>query len=137
MRECVGVFIVKNKKALLGKRSATRSFYPDVWDVFGGHQNQGESREDALRRELMEELGIVPTGWKFLLSVDEQNPMENGPGQYHFYLVTAFDGIPENLQPEEHAHICWFEFEQAINLPFPHPLYAEMITQIQNSEGWL
>lgn len=132
MRICVAAFIVREDKVLLGRRSATRSFYPDVWDVFGGHQTQGESREDALRRELMEELGIIPTSWKFLLSVDEPNPAENGDGQYHFYLVTAFDGEPQNLQPGEHAFIEWFDFEQAVNLKFAHPLYAEMIAGFSN-----
>ena len=53
MRECVAAFIVKDKKILLGKRSAERKFYPDIWDVFGGHLNPGETTEEALRRELM------------------------------------------------------------------------------------
>ncbi|MBA3693307.1 MAG: NUDIX hydrolase [Acidobacteria bacterium] len=130
MRQCVAAFIVAGHRILLGKRSATRMFYPDIWDVFGGHQKPNESRDAALRRELLEELGIVPTRWKFLLTVDEPNPLLHGAGQYHFYLVTAFDGEPQNLQPEEHAVVEWFEFEQTINLPFAHPLYAEVITQI-------
>lgn len=130
MRECVAAFIVKDDKVLLGKRNATRAFYPGVWDVFGGHQNLGESHEDALRRELKEELGIVPTRWEFLITVDEPNEAVNGNGQYHFYLVTAYDGVPQNLQPEEHSFVEWFEFEKAMNLPFAHPLYAEMLARI-------
>ncbi len=61
MRECVAAFVVEEKRVLLGKRSIKRAFYPDVWDVFGGHQKTGELREQTLRRELFEELGIVPT----------------------------------------------------------------------------
>lgn len=99
MRECVAAFIVEREKVLLGKRNTTREFYPDVWDVFGGHQKRSESREDALRRELFEEIGIVPTRWKFLLTVDEPDSVIYGQGQYHFYLVTAWDGEPANLQP--------------------------------------
>jgi 8-oxo-dGTP pyrophosphatase MutT (NUDIX family) len=76
-------------------------------------------------------LGIVPTAWKYLLTVDESHPAERSAGQYHFYLVAAFDGEPRNLQPEEHAFISWFEFEEALKLPFPHPLYAEMIRRIE------
>lgn len=129
MRECVAAFIVEGAKVLLGRRSPTREFYPDIWDVFGGHQNPDESREDALRRELREELGIVPTRWKFLLTVVELNGAKNGNGQYHFYLVTAWEGTPQNLQPEEHAAVGWFEFERALNLPFAHPLYARMIAR--------
>lgn len=84
MRECVAAFIVEREKVLLGKRNTTREFYPDVWDVFGGHQKRSESREDALRRELFEEIGIVPTRWKFLLTVDEPDSVKYGQGQYHF-----------------------------------------------------
>lgn len=127
MRECVAAFIVTEGKVLLGKRSATRSFYPDIWDVFGGHQNSGESQAVALRRELREELGIVPTEWRFLLTIDEPNPAENGAGQYYIYLVTGWEGMPQNLQPEEHARVEWFAFDEALKLPFAHPLYAELI----------
>lgn len=77
--------VVEGNKLLLGKRSPTRRFYPGVWDVFGGHLEAGESREAALRRELREELGIVLTEWRFLLTVDEPNGAENGAGQYHFF----------------------------------------------------
>ena len=127
MRECAAAFIVKNKKVLLGKRSETREFYPDVWDIFGGHIKPGETREEALQRELNEELGIVPTRWEFLLTVQEPNEDKYGQIKYHIYLVTDYKGESHNLQPEEHSFIRWFEFEQAIDLPFPHPIYAELI----------
>lgn len=127
MRECAAAFVVREKSILLGKRSATRSFYPDVWDAFGGHQKSGESLEETLRRELSEELGILPTRWEFLLTALEPDQEKYGQIKYHIYLVTAFDGEPNNLQPEEHSVIGWFKFEQAINLPFLHPLYTKII----------
>lgn len=127
MRECVAAFVVEREKILLGKRSATRRFYPDIWDVFGGHIEPNESREDALRRELLEELGIAPVEMRFLLTVDEPDRAANGDGVYHFYLFTAFAGEPRNLQPDEHERVEWFEFDEALKLPFADPLYAEMI----------
>lgn len=133
MRECVVAFIVKGKRILLGKRSVAREFYPDVWDAFGGHLNPNESCEDALRRELHEELGIIPTRWTFLMTADEPDPVANGKGQYHIYLVTRWDGVPTNMQLEEHSLVEWFEFERAMNLPFPHPLYTKVIEQIEQA----
>ncbi len=127
MRECVAAFIVKNQRILLGRRSASRRFYPNIWDVFGGHLEPNESRENALRRELFEELGIAPTEMRFLLTVDEPDEAANGVGVYHFYLVTAYAGEPLNMQPEEHARVEWFDFAEALRLPFAHPLYAELI----------
>lgn len=134
MRECVAAFVVEGGKVLLGRRTAARRFYPGIWDACGGHQKPDESREDALRRELREELGIVPTRWEFLLTVHEPKEAENGAGRYHFYAVTAFDGVPENLQPDEHAAVEWFEFDQAMNLPFAHPMYAEVLARISRAK---
>lgn len=134
MRECVAAVIVAKERILLGKRSQHRKFYPNIWDVFGGHQNTGETHEETLRRELFEELGIVPTEFQFLISVDEPNPSKNGDGMYHFYLVTNWEGEPQNLQPEEHEIVEWFEFEKAVKLPFVHPFYVELINRLSESE---
>lgn len=130
MRECAAAFIVKDNFILLGKRSSRREFYPDVWDVFGGHRKSSETIEDALRRELREELGIVLMRWKFLLTVEDSNFVQQNPIKYHIYLITAYEGEPENLQPEEHEFIRWCSFEEALNLPFAHPLYVELIGKI-------
>ena len=128
-RECAAAFVVKEGKVLLGRRSAARSFYPNVWDVFGGHLETDESPEDALRRELREELGIELTEWRFLLTINEPDAAANGAGIYHLYLVTGYKGAPRNLQTEEHFSVEWFGFEEALKLPFAHPLYAELIAR--------
>lgn len=129
-RECVGAFVVVNKKILLGKRRAELDFYPNVWDAFGGHRRPDESLEETLCRELREELGITPLAWEFLTSAVEPDEAKNGAGSYHFYLVTVFDGEPRNLQPEVHDSIGWFDFEETVNVPLAHPLYAEIINEI-------
>jgi 8-oxo-dGTP pyrophosphatase MutT (NUDIX family) len=51
---------------LLGRREAGRAFYPGVWDVLGGHLEPGETSEQALARELREEVGVTPTAWRYL-----------------------------------------------------------------------
>ena len=64
--EVVVAMIVRAQKILLGKRSAARQFYPDVWDLFGGHVEPGEALEQTLVRELQEELDITPSEWTFV-----------------------------------------------------------------------
>lgn len=40
-------------------RSAQRKLFPNTWDVVGGHLEEGETPEEAMRREVTEE-----TGWR-------------------------------------------------------------------------
>jgi 8-oxo-dGTP diphosphatase len=45
--------------ALMVHRSPNRQWYPDAWDLPGGHVIDGEVPRAALARELQEELGIT------------------------------------------------------------------------------
>jgi len=63
---------------LLGRRAANREFYPDVWDVLGGHLEPGETSEQALVRELREEISVTPTAWASLGEFRESLSGENG-----------------------------------------------------------
>ncbi|GID92165.1 NUDIX hydrolase [Amorphoplanes digitatis] len=47
-------------RVLLCHRSPQRRWYPDVWDLPGGHVEPGEPPGAALARELREELVVHP-----------------------------------------------------------------------------
>jgi mutator protein MutT len=65
--------LIHDLKILLAKRSAGQTFYPNVWDLPGGHLEAGESPETALVRD-KEELGIVATAFDSLGTFQELNP---------------------------------------------------------------
>ena len=127
--EVVAALIIESGKILLGHRSAGRAFYPDVWDLFGGHVEPDEGPEETLVRELQEELGITPTQWKFLETLTL--PLPEPPDQLvvHLYLVAAWRGVPFNRQPEEHSVIHWFSLAEAIQLPLADLSYPKLFTR--------
>ena len=130
MREVVAAVIVRPQQVLLGLRAPERRLYPNVWDVFGGHVEPGESNEQALLRELHEELGILATEWRYLNTFDEPQVDRYGAARYHFYLVTAWRGRPSNRQPDEHSEIAWFSFAAAQQLSLADPRYIELFQQL-------
>jgi mutator protein MutT len=126
--EVVAALIIRSGEILLGRRSPGRAFYPNVWDLFGGHVEPGERHEQTLVRELGEELGVTPAQWTFLetLTLPELT--------VHLYLVTAWRGEPANLQPEEHSTIDWFSLTEAIQLDLADPIYPELFARYLSSE---
>ncbi len=47
-------------RIFVNQRAATRETYPLVWSVaFGGHVRSGEQYDDAVRREIREEVGLA------------------------------------------------------------------------------
>ena len=70
----------KDNRYLLLKRSPDKDFQPGIWECVTGRVKQGEGFEDALYREVLEEIGVKPE-IDFLV------------GTTHFYRG---ESIPEN-----------------------------------------
>ena len=130
LHEVVVALIIKSRRVLLGQRSATRAFYPGVWDLFGGHQEPGEQQHETLVRELQEELGITATAWKFLETL--RVPADDLT--VHLYLVTAWVGTPLNCQPDEHSAIDWFSLEEATRLKLADSIYPALFARYIDSK---
>jgi 8-oxo-dGTP diphosphatase len=133
LHHLVGALIIHSDRILLGKRSSRRAFYPNVWDVFGGHIEPREQPNQTLVRELQEELGITPTQWMGLETIMENVPAQNdNPPDVliaHFYCVTAWLGIAFNRQPHEHSTIQWFSYAEAVQLDLADPVYPRLFAQ--------
>lgn len=111
MRITAGGEILREKRILLGLRRAGGAYYAGVWDVFGGHCEADETPQQAITRELHEELGIVPEGPVLLGVYDEPDPTRYGEGRHYFFLIERWRGEPANLG-DEHEQIRWFTWDE-------------------------
>jgi isopentenyldiphosphate isomerase len=67
-----------NGELLLQKRSMNKDVAPGRWDTsVGGHVNAGETLDEALQREMEEELGIAEAEPEFLYTYIHSNNYES------------------------------------------------------------
>jgi mutator protein MutT len=69
--EVVGCALVRGDQVLLEYRPPTARCYAALWDTPGGHIEAGETPEQAIRRELAEELGLEPAGLEWAARFDD------------------------------------------------------------------
>ncbi|MGG7579500.1 NUDIX hydrolase [Rhizobium sp. Nf11,1] len=107
----------RNGMLLLARRNSERRIYPGRWSLPGGHIEDGEDAETAMRRELMEEIGITPERWRLAAKFVSQVPPESS-ATFHVYHVDQWQGLPQ-LVGDEHTELGWFtaaEIEQETEL---------------------
>lgn len=91
---------VSDSLVLAAKRSAARP-HPGKWEFPGGKVENGEGLEDALRRELREELGIPDARIGRLLWRSRHRYPGREPIELSFFLIREVSDEIQNLQFEE------------------------------------
>lgn len=105
--EIVAALLKEQDRVLLCHRSLLRRWFPDVWDLPGGHVDPGETPGQALVRELREELSIH-------IVEPSQPPIALiSTKEYHMqvWLVESWTGTVTNAAPDEHEHddLAWVD----------------------------
>ena len=118
--------LVRGTDVLLGHRSTDRRWYPDVWDLPGGHVEPGEDERSAPARELREEVGVVPREVEPVLATC----LVEGDLHLALFVVRGWDGEPRNLQPHEHDELRWVSAAEVRGLALADPSYADLVERV-------
>lgn len=101
--QIAAALLVRDGQVLLAHRHPVRRWYADCWDLVRGHVEPGELPYQAVVRECVEELGVhIRDPRPFPM------PFNDPTLDMHAFLVTAWDGEPANLAPDEHDDLRWF-----------------------------
>lgn len=101
-----GILIDERKQVLLSQRSHLKTF-PLQWEFPGGKQEENETNEFALIRELKEELDIKIYEPKFFMEIKHNYAAFRV--KIHFYLVNSWSGL---VTGNEGQIIRWYSIDQ-------------------------
>lgn len=99
----LGIVVTKDGRYLVTKRKADKEWAPGAWEVSGGGVQAGETSEEAVRREVLEETGVdvsqaLSGGYVFTYRRD--NPEEKN--NYFVDVYRFVCDIDENdIHPQE------------------------------------
>lgn len=108
-----------NGRVLLQKRGSKSRDEQGVWDTGGGGIEFGETIEEALRRELREELCCEAIDMYFVTVADVHRVLDDGTKTHWISITYAVQVNPMEVrigEPGKTAEIGWFNLQ---NLPTP------------------
>ena len=110
--ECVAFMLVKNGHVLAERRKLTKRLAPGAVALPGGHVDAGESLEDALRRELDEELGVAAESVSFVCTLLHRAEKFR---RLHYFVVESWRGEIVNQEADE---LVWVLLDEPRLLDF-------------------
>ncbi len=113
MLQVVAAVLEREGRILICQRRPEQA-HPLKWEFPGGKVEPGESPEQALARELEEELGVRGAEGQEIDAYEYSYPGKS-PIRLIFYRVTRFEGEPENrifheMRWEAAAHLAEYDF---------------------------
>lgn len=116
-RRTVSCWIMnENGDILLQKRTANKRRNPNKWAKTGGQVDSGESAEEAIFREVKEELGIeIPQEQIKVIEIRKSDD-KNKRFAYNFIFVVNYKINEYTLQKDEVAEVKYVSIEDMENL---------------------
>jgi 8-oxo-dGTP pyrophosphatase MutT (NUDIX family) len=115
--------IIKDKKILLNLRAKGVEKFPSYWGFPGGKNDDGETPEEAVVREVKEEIGLdFKVSSLFLTS-------KGASGKVYSYLGSESGEV--KLQKEEVDEISFFSYSGAIGLNLAFSYTTEVLNELK------
>lgn len=105
--ECVSFILLADSLVLLEKRSQSKKTDPGLVTIPGGHIETGETRIQALLREVNEELSVTPTDYQYLCSL--YHPTQELQ-LIHYFIVSSWQG---DIVAHEADELQWQSLDNA------------------------
>ena len=105
--DCVAFLLVREGRVLLERRSPLKRVVPGVLAIPGGHMEASESPEQAVRRELREELGLTASRMRYVCTLLHRSEELR---KLHYFAVTEWDG---EMTAQEADGLEWAEIRHA------------------------
>ena len=119
----------RNNKLLIYLRDDKPEIsFPNYWDLFGGHVEPNETPEQALVRELKEELNIDIADFRFYQTFESKN--EAKPNTKYVYVVHIKEAA-EELTLYEGQYLKGIALSERGNYPFANML-GEILEEYAN-----
>ena len=106
--------IIKDENRLLISQRMDNDHLGGLWEFPGGKLEQGESLEECLIREVLEELNIQISIQKYLFEVEHH--YKNKTITLHIFLCCHQNGTPECREVQNWK---WIDFSDISDYQFP------------------
>jgi 8-oxo-dGTP diphosphatase len=105
LQECIAFLLIRGNTVLAEKRKLTKQVMPGAIALPGGHLEAGESPQEALLREVSEELGIVPTDRYYVCTLLHRSQEFR---KLHYFAIHQWEG---EITHHEAEAVLWVPFD--------------------------
>lgn len=110
--------IKRGETYLLVKRSPEASRFSETWDFTGGRIDPGETKEEALVREVLEETGLTVSTHAFVGAFPYEHTRDDELIMLNLFAVTVKQRVIS--LSHEHTEYAWFKVKEIQKLDL-HP----------------
>ncbi|MDO4932855.1 MAG: NAD(+) diphosphatase [Prevotellaceae bacterium] len=121
---CVIVLVTRGDRMLLARHVQRNQ---DIYACIAGFMEAGETAEQAVRREIMEETGLMVRNIRYFGS--QSWPF---PSQLMIAFTAEYESGEIKLQESEIEHAAWFDREHCPAMPQPGSIAYRMIEWFRN-----